>query len=130
MQTVSPSWTSLEQQVGGGGADLLEDRLRVGRGGGRDPHRFEAGRLLEAALEVEQGLILAADADLDHAQLAPLLDQAVDLGVGEVGELGDLGLGDAFLEVHDQHAVDLPLRLVALEVVGDPHRAPHADLRL
>ena len=39
----------LEQQVGGGGADLLEDGLRVGRGGGRDPHGFEAGRLLEAA---------------------------------------------------------------------------------
>ena len=56
-------------------------------------------------------------ADLHHAHLAPLLDQAVDLGVREVGELGDLGLGDAFLEVHHQHAVDLPRRLVALEVV-------------
>ena len=61
MQMVSPSCSVSSSRLAAARADLLQDGLRVGGGGGRDPHGFEAGRLLEAGLEVEQRLIRAAD---------------------------------------------------------------------
>ena len=82
MQTVSPSCTVSSSRLAAARADLLQDRLRDW------PRRSGVIRTvsrpvasLKRALEVEQRLVRAADADLDHAQLAALLDQPVDLGM-------------------------------------------------
>ena len=112
MQMVSPSCSVSSSSLAAARADLVQDGLRDW------PRRVGVIRTvsrpvasLKRASRSNSAWIRAADGDLHHAHLAALLDEPIDLGVRELRQLGDLGLRDAFLEMHDQHAVDLPAPL-------------------